>query len=293
MLQFTKMQAAGNDFVVVDATINPFRLRAHDIRYLADRHYGIGFDQLLIVRKSSSAKADFGYRIFNADGSEAKMCGNGARCFALFVRNHKLTTKKSIKVKTKTSFITLDVLDGNLVRVKMGKARFSPSIIPFLDGRFKRKWIGKARLYKLATKEKDNWFGVVNVGNPHAIFITDNARDIALHGLAYALRHSSAFPDDVNVSVLEVRSESEAFLRVNERGVGETLACGSGACAAFVLAHRMGLLKEKATIRMTGGQVTVEIDQNRDIFLTGTAQEVFTGFVMENQDENQDENDND
>ncbi len=283
MLQFTKMQAAGNDFVVVDATENPERFSAGRIRALADRHYGIGFDQLLVVKKTDSPGADFGYKIFNADGSEAGMCGNGARCFALFVFNHGLTKKKNIVVKANQRLITLELLEDNMVRVKMGKARFSPDSIPFIADSFEKRVCGKAKLYKVKKKGEEHWFGVANMGNPHAVFVTQATfanqvvMDAPLEELARVLKLKDVFPKDVNVSVLQVRSKDEAFLRVYERGVGETLACGSGACAAFSIAHRMGLLEEKATIRMPGGQVTVEVDLNRDVFLTGSATEVFTG----------------
>lgn len=281
MLHFTKMHAAGNDFIVVDATKKPFCLEAQEIRVLADRHYGIGFDQLLVVQPSNDSLADFGYQIFNADGSEAQMCGNGARCFALFVLKHGLTEKKSIAVRAKHGLITLEVLDENFVRVKMGRARFVPKEIPFLANSFESKLFGKAVLYKEKEEVQTNWFGVVNMGNPHAIFVVEKATEAPLKEFAQSLQHTRAFPEGVNVSVLEVLSKREAFLRVHERGVGETLACGSGACAAFALAHQMGLLGEKAAIKMPGGQVTVEIDKNSDIFLTGSAEAVFEGQTLE------------
>lgn len=277
MLQFTKMQAAGNDFIVVDATQKPLRLNAEKIRCLADRHYGIGFDQLLVVKKSDRPNADFGYRIFNADGSEAEMCGNGARCFALFVLSHGLTDKKTITVKAKHGLITLENLGGNAVRVNMGKPRFSPVDIPFFPQDFERKEQGNATLFKVRKDDEDFWFGVANMGNPHAIFLVERAVGAPLGILAGILKRTKAFPEGVNVSVLELQSENEAILRVCERGVGETLACGSGACAAFSLAHQMGKLGQKAAIQMTGGRVTVEIDSAGDVFLTGLAVEVFTG----------------
>lgn len=280
MLQFTKMQATGNDFIVVDATKKPLRLSAGKIRCLADRHYGIGFDQLLMVKnvkKCDSDRADFGYRIFNADGSEAEMCGNGARCFALFVLNHGLTDKKTITVKAKHGLITLENLGGNAVRVNMGKPRFSPVDIPFLPQGFERKKQGNATLFKLKKNDEDLWFGVANMGNPHAIFLVEKTSCAPLGIIAKTLKQTQAFPEDVNVSVLEVQTKESAILRVCERGVGETLACGSGACAAFSLAHQMGKLGQKATIQMTGGRVTVEIDSAGDVFLTGYAVEVFTG----------------
>lgn len=277
MLQFTKMQAAGNDFIVVDATQKPLRLNAEKIRCLADRHYGIGFDQLLVVKKSDRPNADFGYRIFNADGSEAEMCGNGARCFALFVLSHGLTDKKTITVKAKRGLITLENLGGNAVRVNMGKPRFSPVDIPFFPQDFERKEQGNATLFKVRKDDEDFWFGVANMGNPHAIFLVERAVGAPLGILAGILKRTKAFPEGVNVSVLELQSENEAILRVCERGVGETLACGSGACAAFSLAHQMGKLGQKAAIQMTGGRVTVEIDSAGDVFLTGLAVEVFTG----------------
>ncbi len=279
MLQFTKMQAAGNDFVVVDATKTPLRLRKEEICFLSDRHYGIGFDQLLEVKKSKRVSADFDYRIFNADGSEAEMCGNGARCFALYVLNHGLTDKKKIVVKAKNGFITLEVLEKNVVRVMMGKALFAPEMIPFISQDFVSKTKKKATLYKVGKKDKKLWFGVANMGNPHAIFPVASVWDAPLEKFAKIIEKTRAFPEGVNVSALEVQTKQTALLRVFERGVGETLACGSGACAAFSLAHQMGLLKEKAIIRMRGGQVTVEIDQDDNIFLTGSASEVFTGCI--------------
>ena len=281
MLQFTKMQGAGNDFIVLDATRQKFVLGSKDIQRLADRHYGIGFDQLLVVEPSSRADADFKYRIFNADGAEVQMCGNGARCFAVFVYSHGLTLKRRIRVETLAGIIEPEILENGTVRVDMGRACFDSKKVPFLSDDFESEaQPGGAALYRTKIGSEIVQFGVVSMGNPHAVCFVDEAETVDIEKYGFALQHSGAFPEGVNVGFLQVLSRTEAVLRVYERGVGETLACGTGACAAFSLANRCGFLSSRATMHMRGGDLVGELSINSHIFLSGPAVCVFEGSVQ-------------
>lgn len=278
-LSFTKMQGTGNDFVVIDATKTPFSLWPDVIRALADRHTGIGFDQMLVVQADETGEADFCYRIFNADGGEVAMCGNGARCFALYVRNHGLTKKNRIRVRTMSGIITPEIVSDDMVRVDMGCASFCPEDVPFVSAGFKRTMRQEACLYHADIHGAVLTFGVVSMGNPHAVCLVSPEQLALIETIGPALQASKAFPEGVNVGLLAVCSPTKARLRVFERGVGETLACGSGASAAFALAHRAGLLKATAQFQMRGGNLLMQSGKDGHVLLTGPACEVFEGKI--------------
>ena len=278
-LKFTKMQGAGNDFIVIDATHDAFHLTSDEIRRLSDRHFGIGFDQLLVVEPSDEADVDFRYRIFNADGGEVPMCGNGARCFATFVRSHGLTKKTSIRVRTQSGVIVPEVLPDGSVRVDMGRANFAPEKVPFLPEGFERESLGDGTLYRGTVAGTALCFGVASMGNPHAVCFIERDEEVDVQKTGPALQNCGAFPEGVNVGFLKVESKERASLRVYERGAGETLACGSGACAAFAVANRVGVLASKVTLEMAGGTLTVQKTEEGHILLAGPAEEVFEGTI--------------
>ena len=278
-LSFTKMQGTGNDFVVIDATKEPFSLSTDTIRSLADRRYGIGFDQMLVVQSDETGRADFCYRIFNADGGDVAMCGNGARCFALYVRSHGLTQKNRIRVRTMSGIITPEILSDGTVRVDMGCPNFCPKDVPFNPETFESVSRKNAVLYRTKISGISFSFGVVSMGNPHAVCLVQREQLPLVGTIGPALQACGAFPEGVNVGLLTVYSAEQAALRVFERGAGETLACGSGASAALAIAHRAGLLTDKADFQMRGGRLLMQIGQDGHVLLAGPACEVFEGKI--------------
>ena len=278
-LSFTKMQGTGNDFVVIDATKASFSLSRETIHALADRRYGIGFDQMLVVQPDETGEADFCYRIFNADGGEVAMCGNGARCFALYVRHHGLTQKNCIRVRTKSGIITPEILSDGTVRVDMGCPRFNPENVPFDSAGFECIRRKDAVLYRMKSCGIAFSFGVASMGNPHAVCLVQREQLPLVENIGPALQACGAFPEGVNVGLLAVSSQDRAALRVFERGVGETLACGSGASAAFAIAHKAGLLGKGAQLQMRGGLLWMQAAETGHILLTGPACEVFEGKI--------------
>ena len=278
-LSFTKMQGTGNDFVVIDATKKPFSLSTDTIRSLADRRYGIGFDQMLVVQPDETGQADFCYRIFNADGGEVAMCGNGARCFALYVRSHGLTQKDRIRVRTMSGIITPEILSDGTVRVDMGCPNFCPKNVPFNPESFESVSRKDAVLYRTKVSGISFAFGVVSMGNPHAVCLVQREQLPLVGTIGPALQACGAFPEGVNVGLLTVYSLKQTALRVFERGVGATLACGSGASAAFAVAHRAGLLTDQAEFQMRGGRLLMQAGKDGHVLLTGPACEVFEGKI--------------
>lgn len=275
VLNFTKMHGLGNDFVVIDATRQPFRPNAALLARLTDRRFGVGCDQVLVVDPAPGPEVDFGYRIYNADGSEVGQCGNGARCLARFVAARGLSTRRRLKVRTTTSLLELELLDGGLVRVNMGAPRFAPSEIPL------RGFAAAADHYALTLADgREVHFGAASMGNPHAVIaVPDVARaDVATIG--EALQRNPAFPDSVNVGFIEFVDATHAKLRVYERGAGETLACGSGACAAMAVAHRWRRLEARSEIAVRGGVLQLEwAGGTAPVFMTGPAETVFEGSI--------------
>ncbi|MDH5784285.1 MAG: diaminopimelate epimerase [Chromatiales bacterium] len=272
-LNFTKMQGLGNDFVVLNAFHNPITLTTQQVRTLADRRFGIGCDQLLMVEAPRSAGADFRYRIFNADGSEVQQCGNGARCFARFVRDAGLTTNDEIVVETASGIITLNIEQDGLVRVNMGVPNFAPESLPFsVDSEMER--------YGVVVAGETRQLGAVSMGNPHTVLQVDDIDKAAVAQLGPLLESHSLFPERVNVGFMQVVSRDRIKLRVYERGAGETLACGTGACAAVAVGRRWGLLDEAVEVSLPGGELRIRWPgEGEALWMTGPATTVFEGKI--------------
>ncbi|WP_218209264.1 diaminopimelate epimerase [Acinetobacter sp. F9] len=271
LLEFTKMHGLGNDFMVVDLISQRAYLDPVTIQRLANRNFGIGFDQLLVVEPPDVPSADFKYRIFNADGSEVEQCGNGVRCFAKFVHDRQLTSKTKIKVQTKSGIVEPELGANGWVRVNMGYPKFLPQDIPFLAD-------APESLYdiELAGGEKLS-IDVVNMGNPHAVTIVPDviAADVARIGPQ--VEAHARFPARVNAGFMQIIDEKHARLRVYERGVGETLACGTGACAAAISGMRRGLLSTKVEIELAGGKLQIEWKEGDVVWMTGPTATVYEG----------------
>lgn len=282
ILKFTKMHGAGNDFVVLDNCANQIDLSPGLIKRLADRHFGVGADQVLVVE--SSKLADFKYRIFNADGQEVQQCGNGARCFAQYVFDKGLTDKNQITVETLAGIIQPELIKHNWVKVNMGPAELNPEKVPFIvEGLASRKAGGliQYRLpVDLGPDLEELWVGVASMGNPHVVILLDQpASNDLVQRLGATLESHPRFPERVNVGFLHIVDRSRVHLRVYERGVGETLACGTGACAAAVVGMKMGLIAERVDVVKAGGTLAIEWSgqQDSDVLMTGPAQTVFEG----------------
>ncbi|GGE66783.1 diaminopimelate epimerase [Streptosporangium jomthongense] len=271
LLRFTKMHGLGNDFMVVDAISQPFRLRPEMIRELADRNFGVGFDQLLVVEPPGLPDVDFRYRIFNADGSEVEQCGNGARCFAKFVRDQRLTNKKVIRVQTARGVIELRVIRDGVVMVNMGVPELNPPAIPFAAERRKT-------VYSVEVGSQTIELSAVSMGNPHAVILVDNVDTAPVSELGPRLENHPRFPSRANIGFLQILSRSRVRLRVYERGSGETLACGSGACAAVVAGCLRGLLDNRVEVELRGGRLTIEWQgEGSPVMMEGPATSVFEG----------------
>ncbi len=272
-LQFTKMQGIGNDFVVIDATNQKVEMTPELARQLADRRYGIGCDQILLVEPPTTDEALFRYRIFNADGSEVAQCGNGARCFAQFVRDKGLTEEESFAVETASGIITPTVVKYEVVRVNMGLPRFDPVEIPF-------KAEKEAMRYPIDVGGETLEIGAVSMGNPHAVLQVDDIEKAPVERLGPLLENHPRFPERTNVGFMQIVEPNRVLLRVWERGAGETLACGSGACAAVAVAQRWGLLDPAVMVDLPGGQLMIERpDLFAPVYMTGPAVTVFEGTI--------------
>ncbi|MCP4211483.1 MAG: diaminopimelate epimerase [Halieaceae bacterium] len=272
-LYFTKMHGIGNDFVVIDLVTQSCTLRAEDIRKLADRHCGVGCDQVLVVEPPQNANVDFRYRIYNADGEEVEQCGNGARCFARFVREKKLTGKRVISVETASGVIELRVLANHEVEVQMAVPEFEPDHIPF-------KAPARADRYLLQIAGHALEIGAVSMGNPHALLRVDSAADADVARLGPAIESHPDFPRRVNAGFMEVVSREFVRLRVYERGAGETLACGSGACAAVAYGISRGWLSESVTVELPGGKLSLSwAGEGQPVIMTGPTAVVFEGSI--------------
>jgi diaminopimelate epimerase len=273
LLQFTKMHGAGNDFVVIDLISQHYKLRSRDVRKLADRHFGVGCDQVLVVEAPQNPQVDFRYRIYNADGTEVEQCGNGARCFARFVREKKLTHKRVISVETAAGIIELRVHPNHDVEVNMGAPEFEPVKIPFAAST-------RAPSYPLQVDGRELDIGVVSMGNPHAVLRVNNLSRAEVARLGPLIESHPDFPQRVNAGFMQVMSETEIRLRVYERGVGETLACGTGACAAVVYGISRGWLSESVTVVLPGGKLSVSwAGQDQPVIMTGPTAVVFEGTI--------------
>ncbi len=273
ILEFTKMQGLGNDFVVFDATKRPLELTPEQYRFIADRHFGIGCDQILLVEPPRDTGNAFHYRIYNADGGEVEQCGNGARCFARFVRDHNLTDRDEIRVGTRAGPITLYIEKNNHVRVDMGEPLLEPADIPLAVER-------REELYSLTITGEEILFGAVSMGNPHAIVQVDNTAQADVERLGPLIESHPLFPRRTNVGFMEVRSPEHIFLRVFERGTGETLACGTGACAAVVFGRIRGLLGERVRVTLPGGDLMIKwAGQGHTVWMSGPATRVYDGRI--------------
>lgn len=272
-IRFTKMHGIGNDFVVIDAISQHVALTADQVRFIADRHFGVGCDQVLLVEKPAHPEADFRYRIFNADGSEVNQCGNGARCFAVFVRHRGLTDKNEITVETHAGLIYPRLAPDGQVTVNMGIPAFAPARIPFIADT-------EADTYELTVGERQLTIGAVSMGNPHAVLRVDNTDAALAQELGALIERHPRFPERVNVGFMEIRARDHIRLRVFERGAGETLACGTGACAAVAVGHRNGLLDSTVRVDLPGGQLQIHWPgRGHAISLTGPAAIVFEGSI--------------
>jgi diaminopimelate epimerase len=272
-LRFTKMHGAGNDFVVIDLISQRCRLRPQDIRRLADRHFGVGCDQVLVVEPPGNPDVDFRYRIFNADGKEVEQCGNGARCFARFVRERKLTGKRVIRVETAGGILELRVRDHHQVEVNMGIPSLEPADIPLIAP-------ARAPDYAIEVQGQILRVGAVSMGNPHAILEVADIDTAPVASIGPAIESHPDFPQRVNAGFMQRLTDSEIRLRVYERGVGETLACGSGACAAVVYGILRGELKETVTVHLPGGKLSVAWQgEGQPVMLTGPTAVVFEGTI--------------
>lgn len=273
LLKFTKMHGLGNDFVVVDAVSRKVFFNKQQIERLSDRNWGIGFDQLLVVEPPTQPDMDFRYRIYNSDGSEVEHCGNGARCFAKFVLDRELTNKRVINVETKRGVIQLRVLDDGLVTVDMGMPSFDPKELPFTAE-------PSDALYGITAGDDDFLMTPVSVGNPHAVIKVDQLTDDQVSTVGALIECHERFPRKVNVGFMQVINPDEINLRVYERGVGETQACGTGACAAVVAGIKQGWLSPKVTAHLRGGDLQIEWQgEGQPILMTGPAEKVFEGQI--------------
>lgn len=274
MLKFSKMHGLGNDFIVIDAINQQVELSTEQIIFLADRQRGIGCDQLLLVEKPSQDDVDFRYRIFNADGSEVAQCGNGVRCFARFVFDKGLTKQTMIAVETNSGLVYPSIQTNGDIRVDMGVPSFKPIDIPFIAEQ-------QAQSYHLNLANDESLeVGVVSVGNPHAITIIDDIDTVAVARLGSQIETHKKFPERVNAGFMQVITPNEINLRVFERGVGETQACGTGACAAVVSGIQRGLLAREVEVSLLGGKLTIAWSaDNASVWMTGPATQVFDGEI--------------
>ena len=288
-IRFTKMQGAGNDFVVLDETRSRFNFTTAQYRFLADRHFGVGADQILSVRPAPNDSLDFEYVIHNADGGEVEHCGNGARCFVRYVQDKGLTTKDRVRVKVKQGEIELQMNADGRVTVNMGAPVLDLPKVPFKVEGLKHRLVQACEVWQLPLSTTDAsdvaQVAVVSMGNPHAVQVVENIDTAPVLTQGPLIEHHPSFPNRVNAGFMQIVSRELVRLRVFERGAGETLACGTGACAAVVAGIRMGLLNPKVDVQTHGGNLTIEWhglakdDLSQDVFMTGPAASVFEGEI--------------
>jgi diaminopimelate epimerase len=268
------MHGLGNDFMVIDAISQRVRINADLVRQLSDRNVGVGFDQMLLVEPPSDPDMDFRYRIFNADGSEVEHCGNGARCFARFVRDKGLVLRDTIKVQTARGRAVLNIVGRDLVEVDMGAPELDPVEVP-------TTFSEKSTTYtaQLVSGEAVE-FGAVSMGNPHAVLVVDSVDDAPVESWGPELESHAVFPNRANIGFMEIISKNEVNLRVYERGAGETQACGTGACAAVVSGRLRGLLDNKVTVHLPGGDLEIEwAGEGHSVNMTGPVSSVYEGQI--------------
>ncbi|AXF06592.1 diaminopimelate epimerase [Paraburkholderia sp. SIMBA_055] len=281
-LKFTKMHGAGNDFVVLDGYTQALNLTPEQVRALADRHFGVGADQLLLVEKPTVDGVDFRYRIFNCDGGEVEHCGNGARCFVKFVRDSGLTDQRSVRVQVQNGTITLTMQENGEVLVDMGSPVFEPERVPFATKGLQGRREGADTLWPLDVNGTTRWISVVSMGNPHAVQVVDDVEAFPVLVEGPVIERHARFPQKVNAGFMQIVGRSEIKLRVYERGAGETLACGTGACAAVAAGIRRGLLDAPVLVHTHGGKLTISWDSNKEsepLLMAGPATTVFQGEI--------------
>jgi diaminopimelate epimerase len=272
-LRFTKMHGLGNDFVVFDGVSQTVALTPEQCRRIADRHFGVGCDQILLVEKPTRDDVDFRYRIFNADGGEVEQCGNGARCFVRFVHDKGLTAKSAIRVETASGVIEPRLLDNGLVTVDMGAPRFAPAEIPFAAE-------AEALTYPLKVGQHVIEIAALSMGNPHAVLKVNDLDSAPVDILGAAIESHQRFPQRVNAGFMQVLTPHDIRLRVYERGAGETLACGTGACAAAVAGIRQGWLQSPVSVHTKGGDLVIAwAGKGQPVLMTGPAVTVFEGDI--------------
>jgi len=273
LIEFTKMHGLGNDFVVIDAIRQEMSLTPEQIQFIANRHFGVGCDQLLLVEYAQNSDADFRYRIFNADGSEVAQCGNGARCFARFVRDKKLSYKDNILVDTHAGQLLLTFDEGDLITVNMGVPWHKPALIPLNTEQ-------EERFYTVMLGDVEKAFGAVSLGNPHAVLQVADVKLAAVEEVGAGLESHLFFPERANIGFMQVLDRNNIKLRVYERGAGETLACGSGACAAVVIGIEQQMLDNDVLVSLPGGQLKIHWEgRDQPVFMTGPAVSVFEGSI--------------
>ena len=273
IVPFTKMQGIGNDFMVVDAISQTVYLNQAQISQLAHRNFGVGFDQLLMIEAPQHPEADFHFRIFNSDGTDAGHCGNGARAVAKFVRQKGLTWKRELRLSTNTATMSTVFEDNGLVTINMGKPRLEPEKVPL-------RFAEQADTYMIDAEGIRYKIGAVSMGNPHCVLQVNDIDSAPVQKVGPILSHHSYFPAQANVGFMQVVGSDEIKLRVFERGVGETLACGTGACAAVVAGRLQNLLDEKVKVNLPGGSLWIRwAGKGRNVYMTGSAKVVFEGQI--------------
>ncbi len=277
LLHFSKMHGIGNDFMVIDGINQSVFLNQGQISQLANRNFGIGFDQLLIIEPPQHPETDFHFRIFNADGSESGHCGNGARCVAKYVRQRGLSWKTELKLSTSTSTIVAKLEDNGLVTIDMGAPRFEPNQIPL-------RFAEKSELYGLEVDGVRYQVGALSMGNPHCVITVDDVDTVAVAKIGQAMSQHQYFPEQANVGFMQLIDKGHIKLRVFERGVGETLACGTGACAAMVVSRLQNLTENKVKVTLPGGSLWIQWQGNKltdggAVSMTGPAKWVFEGQI--------------
>ncbi|MGM0481177.1 MAG: diaminopimelate epimerase [Pseudomonadota bacterium] len=273
LLQFSKMHGLGNDFVVIDNVTQNLYVNPEQIKHWADRHRGIGFDQLLLVEPPYDPDLDFHYRIFNADGSEVAQCGNGARCFAKFVRLKGLTNRNHLKVSTKAGKMVMHLEKDGQITVEMGEPQFEPASVPFKAQKVEQTYI-------LRVNDETVFCGVMGLGNPHCVLQVDDLDQAPVSNLGAQIAAHERFPESVNVGFMQILDRDNIRVRVYERGVGETLACGSGACAAAVIAMQQDKLNGQVTVQLPGGELLVRWQPGQPVKMTGPAELIFDGQML-------------
>ena len=284
-IKFTKMHGAGNDFIVLDGIHQDLsKITTDQWRFLAHRQFGIGADQIVIVEKAQALTNDFRYRIINNDGSEVEQCGNGSRCFVRFVREHHLTEKQTVRVEVAHTVLTLSEDNDGQVTVNMGAPVFEPNQVPFNPNQLSSKTQGNETLFALNILNQERWISAISMGNPHAVQVVNDVENYPVHIEGPIIESHPSFPRKVNAGFMEILNRHSIRLRVFERGAGETLACGTGACAAVVAGIHRGLLDSPVKVHTHGGLLQITWDfaiqgGNAPVLMTGPAQTVFEGEI--------------